>query len=181
MSRIAVALTVCFMLSGFATYTPTAGQELDSKPDGMKLRVGTFDSRLIATAYVRSKAFQQRLSKMHADLKDAKASGDKKRIKQLEAEGPALQELIHKQGFSTWPVHDILQTIKDELPSIAKQAHVDLIVSKWDVVFQRTGVEVVDVTDLMVTPFSPDEETRKVLESLREKAPVPLDQLKNHK
>ncbi len=166
MRQFAKALTVCCILAGWASYSPVA--TLDAKPtsDRPKLRVGTFDSRLIATAYVRSEAFKQRLTKMQAELQEAKASGAEKLVKQLEAEGPALQDLIHKQGFSTWPVHDILQTIKAEIPDIAAKADVDVIVSKWDVVFQRNGAETVDVTDLMVAPFAPSEETRKILDSL---------------
>ena len=180
MTRFSASLFVCCLLSGLATCRPTSGQESDRSDDRMKLRVGTFDSRLIATAYVRSEAFERRLSEMRAELENAKAAGDQQRIKQLEAEGPALQKLIHQQGFSTWPVDDILATIKDELPGIAKQANVDLIISKWDIVFQRTGMNVVDITDLMVVPFGPDDETRKVLESLRKQAPVSLDQLQAH-
>lgn len=172
MRILATALSICCVISGLASYTEVAAEETKTES---KVRVGTFDSRLVATAYVRSESFQQRIAKMHADLKEAKASGDEKRVKQLEAEGPALQDLIHKQGFSTWPVHNILQTIEDKLPEIAKQAGVDVIVSKWDVVYQRQGVEPVDVTDLLVARFSPTEETRSILEGLRKKDPVPLD------
>jgi hypothetical protein len=180
MRLFAKVLTVCCVLLGLSSYTSISAQEPKNKTDRSKVRVGTFDSRLVATAYVRSESFQRRLARMHADLKDAKASGDEKRVKQLEAEGPALQDLIHKQGFSTWPVHDILQTIKEQMPGIAEQARVDMLVSKWDVVFQRKDVEMIDVTDLMVEPFSPTEETRKVLASLRKQDPVPLAELKKH-
>lgn len=117
---------------------------------------------------------------MQAVLKEAKASGEEKLVTQLETEGKALQDLIHKQGFSTWPVHDILQNIKAEIPSIAAKAHVDMIVSKWDAVFQRDGADTVDVTDLMVAPFTPNEETRKILDSLRRTDPIPVERLKKH-
>ena len=180
MRQLAAALAVCCILSGFASSTPVVAQNAGTTAEGSQLRVGTFDSRLIAVAYVRSEAFKQRLANMHADLTEAKESGNEKLIKQLEAEGSALQNLIHKQGFSTWPVHDILQVIKKEIPKIANQAKVDMLVSKWDVVFQRKDAELVDVTDLMVAPFSPNEETRRILEDLRKKDPVPLDQLDKH-
>jgi hypothetical protein len=177
MNRLAIVITVCCMATPLASHRAIFADETNNS----KVRVGTFDSRLVATAYVRSEAFQKRLAKLHADLKEAKTSGDEKRIRQLEAKGPALQTLIHKQGFSTWPVHDILRTIKDEIPGIAKQANVDVVVSKWDVVFQRKDVKFVDVTDLMVAPFHPTEETRKILEDLANKDPVPLEQLRESK
>ena len=130
-----------------------SADETETKPSGAKLRVGTFDSRAVAGAYYGSDAFHDLLKGLTAEHEKAKAAGDKKRVKELEAEGPALQELAHKQVFGTWPVDNILAKIKGEIPKIAKQADVDVIVSKWDVVYQRSGVEFVDVTDLMVQRF----------------------------
>ena len=145
------------------------------------IRVGTFDSRLVTTAYVRSKLFEQRLAKMHEELKAAKESGDDKRVKQLEEAGIELQHTIHKQGFSIWPIHDILKTIEHRLPNVAEQAEVDLIVSKWDVAFRRSGIQTIDVTDQIVALFNPSEETLKVIEDLGRKEPVPISQIKRHK
>jgi len=48
-------------------------------------------------------------------------------------------------------------------------------------VYQQSGVEFIDVTDLMVKPFNPDEETLKIIKDLQKKDPVPLEELKNHK
>lgn len=175
MSPFTKLLTIGCLLSGLWSYTGIVAQEPETKPAPPKVRVGTFDSRLVTTAYVRSPIFQRRLANMQAELKEAQASGDTNRVKQLQTEGPALQARIHKQGFSTWPIHDILETIKDQLPDIAEQANVDVLVSKWDIVFQRQDVETIDVTDRLVEPFSPTEETRKILASLRKQAPVPLD------
>lgn len=84
---------------------------------------------------------------------------------------------MHKQGFSTWPVDDILERIKDQIPEIAKQAGVDIIVSKWDIVYQLPGVEFIDVTDLLVMPFAPDASTLDLIKSLREIEPVSLEEL----
>jgi hypothetical protein len=109
-------------------------------------------------AYVRSEAFERRFKGLKAEYEKAKATGDQKRVEELEAQGREGQELVHKQGFGTWPVDNILDTIKEKIPGIAKQAGVDVVVSKWHVVYQRSGVELVDVTDLMVEPFDPDEQ-----------------------
>ncbi|MCA9067452.1 MAG: hypothetical protein KDA84_00915 [Planctomycetaceae bacterium] len=145
-----------------------------------KLRVGTFDSRLVTIAYVRSSVFEKRMKELQEELKKAEAAGDSKRVKALNAQGLAMQDTIHKQGFSTWPIDNILETIKTEIPEIAKKAQVDAIVSKWDVVYQRPGVEFVDVTDLMVEKFHPDKATRKVMADIKEKPPVPLEKLESH-
>jgi len=181
MKRIMSLFTVCCAVTALASYASVLADESETKPSEQKLRVGTFDSRLVAIAYARSEMFQRRVAKLHADHKEAKAAGNEKRVKQLETAGPALQELIEKQSYSTWPVDDILQTIKGKMPEIAKQANVDVVVSKWNVVFQRKGVDLVDVTDLMVKPFNPTEETRKILDSIRKKEPLPIDTLKKYK
>jgi hypothetical protein len=120
------------------------------------------------------------MGEMMAEFEKAKAAGNEKRVKELEAEGPAQQELMHKQSFSTWPVDNVLKTIKDEIPDIAEQAGVDVVVSKWDIVHQRAGIELIDVTDLMVKLFNPDDVTMKVIEDLQKHAPVPLETLEKH-
>ena len=156
---------------------PPQSQEKTSVP---KVRVGTFDSRALAMAYFGSEAFNRQLNDLRAEHEKAKAAGDAKRVKELDTEGPALQELMHKQGFSTWPVDNILEKIKGKISEIATQADVEVIVSKWDIVYQRSGVEFVDVTDLMVRPFDPDEETLKTIADIQKKDPVPLEKLKKH-
>jgi hypothetical protein len=131
---------------------------------------------------------------LQAEYKQAQAAGDEKRVAELEAESsnplwpdsgwppsPAQQALIHKQGFSTWPVDNILARIKDEIPEISRQADVEVIVSKWDLVYQRSGVEFVNVTDLMVKPFGPDEETLRIIKEIQEQDPISLEELGDHR
>lgn len=178
--RMTCAVTTA-VLAGLAVFTTVGAGVPEEKTSGAKVRVGTFDSRAVAIAYVRSEAFDRHLKGLRAEYEKAKAAGDEKRVKELEAEGPAGQELVHKQGFGTWPVDNILAKIKGKIPKIAKQADVDVIVSKWNVVYQRPGVEFVDVTDLMVQPFDPDESTLQAIKELLKRAPVPLEELKKHK
>lgn len=168
------------LISGLAMYSTVGAQQAKEQASISKLRVGTFDSRAVAIAYARSEKFVNYVQGLKAEHAKAKKEGNEKRVKELEAEGPALQELLHKQGFSTWPVDDILAQIKDRIPEIAKKAEVDVIVSKWNIVYQQPGIEFIDVTDLMVIPFNPDEETLKLLKSLHEVEPVSLEELSEH-
>jgi hypothetical protein len=131
-------------------------------------------------AYYRSEAFNHQMNEMRTEYEKAQAAGDEKRVKELEAEGPAQQELMHKQGFSTWPVDNILEMIKEKIPEIAKQANVDIIVSKWTIVYQRPGIEFTNVTDLMVKPFNPDEKTLETIKEIQKQDPVSLEELENH-
>ncbi len=180
MTSIRMIFVLIYVLAGLAVHTTVGAEQLEEKISGSKVRVGTFDSRALAIAYGRSEPFLRYIEGLEAEYEKAKAAGDEKRVKELEAEGPAQQELLHKQGFSTWPVDNILEKIKGEIPEIAKQADVDVIVSKWDIVYQGSGIEFIDVTDLMVKQFDPSEETLKILEELQKQDPVPLEEFKKH-
>ena len=174
-----VVLTIA--LAGLAVHSPVGVQQLQAKANASQVRVGVFDSRALAMAYYRSEAFKLKMKEMRAEYEQAKAAGDEERVKELEAKGPAEQELAHKQGFGTWPVDNILEMIKEDIPEIAKQAKVDVIVSKWNIVYQESGVEFINITDFMVKPFNPDEKTLKTIEEIQEQDPVPLEELKDHR
>ena len=139
--------------------------------------VGTFDSRLIAVAYYNTEAHMSYVNDLKAEHAEAEESGDTERARELEAIGEASQELAGKQAFSTWPVDNILETIEGKIPEIAKQANVDLIVSKWNIVYQQSGVEFIDVTDVMVKLFNPDEQMLEMLEQIKQQPPLPLEDL----
>lgn len=144
------------------------------------LKVGTFDSRAVALAYYRTDEFKSGLSEMKVAYDEAKATGDEAQIKRFEEEGPALQDLMHRRVFSTWPIDEIMTEIESDVSTIAADANVVMVVSKWDVVFQKEGFETVDLTMDLVKLFDPSEETLKIAEDLLTKAPVSLDDLKDH-
>lgn len=143
--------------------------------------VGTFDSRAVAIAYVRSDEFSDYMRAQAADIEKAveraKAAGDSELVQALGALGPEMQERVHAQSFGAAPVGDILARIQDDLPSIAEQAGVNVIVSKWSLTYRDPKAEFVDVTDLLAAEFDPDEETLKTIREVVATKPVPLDQL----
>jgi len=180
MTRFRPTMGAIVLLAGLIAGGTVAAQESQPGATGDKVRIGTFDSRALAMAYYRSEPFRRHMADLHRQLDEAKANGDEERVQELERYGPELQTLVHKQGFGTWPVDNILEKIKDEIPQIAAQAEVDVIVSKWDIVYPKSGTEFVDVTDLMVAPFDPSEDTLKVIREIREQAPVPVEELEEH-
>lgn len=62
-----------------------AGQR-EEEAENPKVRVGTYDSRAIAVAFVGSEVFNKYLKDLKAKHDEAQAAGDKKRIAELEAE-----------------------------------------------------------------------------------------------
>jgi hypothetical protein len=145
--------------------------------------VGTFDSRAIATAWIRSKAFGQYLNGQRGDigraLERAKSAGDLALAAQLAALGPAMQRRGHEQGFGTAPVDEILARVQDRLPAVAKQAGVDVIVSKWTLTWRSSDARFVDVTGPLVALFEPDEKTLEVIRQLIETEPLPPERIEH--
>jgi Skp family chaperone for outer membrane proteins len=166
----------------FAAYSIILASESHAggKEEASVLRIGVFDSRAVAIAYARSEPFRKRIDDMKAEHRKATEAGNEARAKELATAGPELQDMLHKQGFSTWPVDNILEKIEAAIPGIAEKAGVDVIVSKWDVVYQRPGVELVNITDFMVEPFQPNEDTMKVIAEIQTQPPVSLDALTTH-
>jgi hypothetical protein len=141
------------------------------------MRVGVYDSRAIAVAYAQSELFRQEMAPMMADFERAKAAKDEKQVKELEARGQAGQARLHQQGFSTGSVLNIMDRLKAELPGIAAEAKVAMIVSKWEVVHRDPTVELVDVTMPLVMKFKPSEQTLKMVEQMENREPIPIEQL----
>ncbi len=148
------------------------------------IRVGIFDSRAVALAYYRkfykSPEFVARLKRLKEEHDQAKAAGDETKAKKLEAKGRGGQEHSHSQVFGSAPVDEIMAKIKDKLPTIAKQAGVDLIVSKWSVTYRSPDAQFVDVTEPMAKLFHPDENTLKMIRDLAKHPPLSAEELKKH-
>jgi hypothetical protein len=141
-----------------------------------RIRIGTYDSRAVAIAYGRSKAFLTRVNELREQHKRATDAADQKAADRLAQEAQALQLRIHLQGFSNAPVDDILAKVSDRLPELAQRRGVAAVVSSADY-RDDARVEVVDVTDDLTALFEPDEQTQKVIADLKRQAPLPIEQV----
>lgn len=138
------------------------------------VKVGVYDSRAVAVAFAHSaqnRAVLEDLMRRRDEAKKANATAD---VAALEARGAALQERLHRQGFSTASIADILKPIEAQLPAIAQAAGVDVLMSKWDVAYRAADVTFVDVTPAMIAPFAPNADVRKMIDSLLEQEPLSL-------
>ena len=166
-----------FILLCFVFGCKQGDEVVKEVPAEEKLRVGTFDSRAIAAAYGRSGELMQYIDSLTEKHKKAKEEGDDKLAEELEDIGVSTQQLLHQQGFSTASVADYLEKVKAELPNLAEDAGVDIIVSKWEVVYTNPSIEIVDVTSHLVKLFNPDDSTLKIIEDIGKQAPMPLLEL----
>ena len=141
--------------------------------------IGIYDSRAVACVFAHSEWNKKRLEPKMAEMEEAKAAGDTKKIKELDKWGNAQQAKLHRQGFSTAPVDDILEYIKGALPQIAEDANVVAFVSKWDkkTLRQYKSAEQIDVTDRIAAQFNPNDRVLKTVEQLKDVKPIPLWQL----
>lgn len=148
-----------------------------------KERVGVYDSRAIAVAYVGSAAHNKRMDAMQTELARANAAGDTKRARELQSQGASLQRTLHEQGFSTAPVDDLLKLVEERLPAIRKEAGVTELISKWDegTLGKHAGAERVDVTMALVKAFDPNERQMKTAVEIQKHQPIPRDKAKRIK
>jgi hypothetical protein len=114
------------------------------------------------------------VQRLTSALREARAAGDTATIRELEYQGPALQNLMHYQVFSTASIPNVIEALAPVLPQVAERAGVAIIVSKWDVSYRRDDVEYVDVTDELVQPFNPNAQVKKWLADGKTKPPLPL-------
>lgn len=140
-----------------------------------KLRVGTYDNRVIAIAWFNSE-FND-LSSLHKEHEQAKKDGDKKRMKELEELGPKLQRKLHFQGFGRAPVTDLLEPVQDELAALATELNLDLIA--FDCNYSSDEVELIDISFELAKLYKPTPKVMKQLREIEKHDPVPLEDLKD--
>ena len=169
-----LAITVVVALAMSLTGSAQSSGVAPGRAAVQKTRIGVFDSRMVALAYYNSPEHRRFMQQFMSDLKQAKAENNQTRVKELEFQGPALQNLQHYQVFSSASIPNITEKLAAALPNVAQQAGVSLIVSKWDVAFRGPDVEYVDVTDALVQQFHPDERVQKWIAEGRTKDPLPL-------
>lgn len=164
---MAGALTLLFVDVGLAQETTDTA-----------LRIGTFDSRVVALAYYRSPQGIERMKpEWDQELRDAEAAGDSARVEELKLLMPSLQHLMHQQVFSTGSICNVLREIEDDLPAIASETGVSVIVSKWELPYHGPDVEVIDVTADIAALFETDEETARIVTEMANVEPVPLEEM----
>lgn len=141
-------------------------------------RIGIYDSRVIAYAHFWGDDYQRQLTEQTRAAKAAKAAGDTVQFEKLSKALANEQQKIHQQVFSTAPAIEALAALQKRLPEIQKQAGVSVLISKWDdpALNQHKSAVQVDLTDALVKEFAPAGKHLKVIESIRSKPPLPLEQ-----
>ncbi|HRI16539.1 MAG TPA: hypothetical protein PLX89_26395, partial [Verrucomicrobiota bacterium] len=123
------ALTLVGVMFAVPAWADDGGRQTQSQD---KERIGIYDSRAVAIAYAGSAFQKEKMKALMDQLEEAKKAGDANAMAQLKAEGQAWQMTLHKQGFGTAPVDDLLHHISGQIPKIQKDANVTGLISKWN-------------------------------------------------
>jgi hypothetical protein len=109
--------------------------------------------------------------------KEARASGDTVRFRDMEAELKNEQDQSHLRVFSTAPIDSILALMQNRVDEVQRTTRVGRLVSKWDAVTlkQFQNAEQIDVTDALLRDFRLTEKQMKVVTDLRKQKPLPLE------
>jgi len=171
MKKVVLGVVAVLVLSSAAYLA--RGQAPAPVADAAKVRVGTYDPRAVAVAFVASE-FNPVRAKMK-EHQEAKAAGDGARVAELEAWGKTYQRQLHFQGFGRAPVGDLLAPVREGVAGVAQAEGLAAIAMECD--FVADGVEKVDVTDKLVALYSPTEKTLENVRSIRAVEPIALTKL----
>ena len=137
-----------------------------------RIRVGTFDSRLVALAYYNSKDYDKFISDFNRQYKVAESKKDSVTIKKMLVRGPVLQRMMNDRIFGKGSINLILDNYKDKLDAIGKANNVSIIVSKWEVVYKIQGFEFVDLTWKIMAIWNPSEQVIKWAKNGEKELPI---------
>ena len=137
-----------------------------------KVRVGTFDSRLVALAYYNSKDYDQFIADFNRQYKVAESKKDSITIKKMLIKGPVLQRMMNDRIFGKGSVNLILDNYKDKIDAVGKANNVNMIVSKWEVMYKTPGIEYVDLTWKIMAIWNPSEQVIKWAKNGEKELPI---------
>ncbi len=176
-ARLAFLAAAALVVGAIAPAALSLGGAAPPQDEAPAMVVGSFDSRAVMVAYMRSERFKEDLAGVKQEMASAVEAGDQAAQDAINERMRARQEKAHRQVFSNAPAPEVVALLAEQLPGFAEQAGVDVIVSKWRLAYVGPGARFVDLTDRMVAAFGPDAETLEVVEQIKATDPVPLEQL----
>ncbi|MCK4941450.1 hypothetical protein KAS45_05100 [candidate division WOR-3 bacterium] len=136
------------------------------------MRIGIYDSRTVAVAHGNSDEGREYIMSLMTEMTKAKAANNDSLIRHIEKTAQTYQVLMHLRAFSVGSVADILEKHKAEVDLVAKEAGVQIIVSKFELIYTGTGVDTVDVTLPLVRIFKPSEQAMKGISEMPKHEPL---------
>jgi len=159
MAKKKIMLSLVSVVACLAVWALAAPDTKVKKTEKTKVRVGIFDSRAVTLAFGASPQ-RAEFDRRYPEYLAPKADATPEQVEQWKINR---RKIEFRQGFGRGDVSEFLDLIKDEIPKIAEKAGVDVIVSKWDIVYQNPKIQFVDVTEVLIQPFKPTDERLKII------------------
>jgi hypothetical protein len=163
-------LFAVFCLGISAAFSPAVAQKKGA------MKIGTYDSRQVVMAYASTDQFKEKVQKISEETGKMLESQDSTVRKEGALKMVAFSYNLEKTVFSSASAADILALIKDQLPELAKQAGVSVIVSKWELTWADPKIETVDLTNQVMALFKPTEENVKAAAEMSANPPISQDE-----
>ena len=138
------------------------------------VRIGVYDSRAIALAHGNSDEGKEFITGLMAEMAKAKAAKNDSIVQHIEKTVKMYQVLSHLRAFSVGSVTDILEKHKAEVDLVAKEAGVQAIVSKFELIYTGDNVTVIDVTLPLARIFKPSEQAMQWISGIQEQEVMPM-------
>ena len=142
-------------------------------------RIGVYDSRSVAIAFAGSEKHEARTKAELAALKKAKEQGDKATIQQADEVVWESRRRLHRQGFGTAPVEDILALYPQAVKALKERRQLSALVSRWDKQARKrhAGAKQIDVTAELIELPGPTDRQRKSATAIQKIKPLTDAQL----
>ncbi|MGB7056008.1 MAG: hypothetical protein WBE28_11890 [bacterium] len=132
------------------------------------VRIGVYDSRAIAIAHGNSNEGREFIMSLMSEMSKAKADKNDSLMQHIEKKAKMYQVLSHLRAFSVGSVADILEKHKAEVDQVAKEAGVQVVVSKFELIYTGSGVEIIDVTIPLARIFKPSDQAMQTISGIQE-------------
>jgi hypothetical protein len=143
----------------------------------MKIKIGTYDSRVAVFAWSRTDGLKQFMKKISQETDSATKNKDTLKVKEVSIKAMSFQHLLHQVVFSTGSAASFVAVIKEKLPELAKKEGVSIIVSKYELNYSDPSIEIIDLTRQVAALFQPKEDIDKMITEIMAQPPYPIEEL----
>ncbi|MEI6576004.1 MAG: hypothetical protein WCO63_07500 [Bacteroidota bacterium] len=141
-----------------------------------KIKIGTYDSRVVVFAFSRSQYFPSHIKDKQKAYNDAQEAHDTVKMDEALYSLMSFQHLLHQMVFCTGSAIPVLDSIKSKIPELAKKNGLVAIVSKFELNYSDPDITLIDITNEMAALFNPKEDISKMAKDIRNAEPVPLEE-----
>lgn len=171
-----IQLLISMLVMSSVFFLKPMGNAVFAQGTKSTIKIGTYDSRVVALAWSRSDYFKEHMTKFNRQNDSAEKAHDTARVKELSTWIMSHQHLMHLMVFSNGSIGHIMAIVKDKLPELAKTTGVSVILSKWELPFSDPSFELIDLTKQVSMLFNPKENIDKLAKEISGSQPVPLDE-----